>query len=93
MVEYENVNYPKTSLSRLGDDCNFCFLCNPNEKEERKKFKSLVLKNLEYFIEFFNEKNNPKKDVVKEALEICKNCDYKNPSAFHFLEENGFKFL
>ena len=93
MVDYKNVNYPKTSLNRLGEDCGYCFLCKPNEKEERKKFKSLVLKNLEYFVEFFNERKSYKEYIIKKALEICKKCDYKNPSVFHFLEKKGFNFL
>jgi len=26
--------------------------------------------------------------IVKEALQICKRCDHKNPGVFRFLEEN-----
>lgn len=77
------------SFRRIGNNCNYCFLYDENGKvEKRLHHKSLVKKDLESV--FFSSTNN-QQEIVKEALQICEKCDYKNPSVFHFLEENDIR--
>lgn len=85
------VNYPKTIFNKLGNNCGYCFLSEGND-EERKNYKVSVKIDLECLIEFFNEKDRDKKEIIEKALDICEKCDYKNPEVFHFLEERGIKF-
>jgi hypothetical protein len=80
----------KKILKQTGDYCTYCFLYD-DCKNQREDYKILVLKNLEMLIRLYDEDSN--KQILKETLNKCKNCDYKNPYVFQFLETKDFKIF
>ncbi len=75
-------------FKKAGNFCDYCFLSyGPLEIEKRKKSRGLAKRNLDKIIELC--KDEDKKNMAKEAIKICENCNYKDPKIKNYLESHG----
>lgn len=80
-----NPNEFKGLFKQAGEYCNQCYLTDKNgEKDSRKNFQALSNNLLAVITNTCQDKET--KGIVEGSVNACRNCDYKDPNIFKYLE-------
>jgi len=74
-------------FKQAAEYCNYCFL----NGENRINFQSLANNSLAQIIDSCDEESKDRM-LAEQAIKICRNCDYRDPKIFQYLERSGIKF-